>query len=70
MSVLSGSVPPTSDATTTRKGKIKLANQLGGTADAPTVLVDGTTITVNGSQQLTLVSSGGTTQRTFAMFMG
>lgn len=28
---------PTPDATTTKKGKIKLAGDLGGTADAPTV---------------------------------
>lgn len=29
---------PTADATTTLKGKVKLANNLGGTADLPTVL--------------------------------
>jgi len=31
---------PTPDATTTSKGKIKLANQLGGTADNPTVNIN------------------------------
>lgn len=29
--------PPTPDATTTKKGKLKLTNDLGGTADLPTV---------------------------------
>jgi len=33
-----GGVPPTPNATTTVKGKIKLANALGGTADLPTVI--------------------------------
>ena len=32
-----GGVPPTPDSTTTKKGKVKLANELGGTADLPTV---------------------------------
>src|SRR3990167_8898184 len=32
-----GGVPPTPNATTTKKGKVKLANELGGTADLPTV---------------------------------
>lgn len=37
MPLLSGSTPPTLDATATVKGKLKLTNDLGGTADLPTV---------------------------------
>lgn len=75
--------PPTPDATTTRKGKVKLAGDLTGTADLPALAAIVAPATVGSAAAIpvitydakgritgsTTATPTATTQRTFAFFM-